>query len=114
MQLPKLAMIMPQQMMQREQEVHLGQLQKPQDAVDEHSSIIIDTKVTNGVPVLSREQRDDFIKNMGYEKSDGERSKLAGEAKFDMKLNPTAQVVKSIFDSVKLGNVEELKLECKR
>ena len=31
-----------------------------------------------------------------------------------MKLNPTAQVVKSIFDSVKLGNVEELKLECKR
>jgi len=33
---------------------------------DEPSSIIIDTKVTTGVPVLSRKQRDEFIrKNLG-------------------------------------------------
>jgi len=36
------------------------------DAGDEPSSIIIDTKVTTGVPVLSKKQREEFLRrNLG-------------------------------------------------
>jgi hypothetical protein len=48
------------------------------DNGDEPSSIIIDTKITNGVPIMSKKQRESFIRRNQGRDSDPDEDDIDG------------------------------------
>jgi len=85
---------------------------------DEPSSIIIDTKVTTGVPVLSKKQREEYIrKNYGGHDSasdDGNNNQTNSKDKvvnLKSQINLQEQITQILFKFIEQGNIERLKKE---
>lgn len=86
------------------------------DGGEEHSSIIIDTKVTTGgIPIMTKKQREEFLKrNQGQEsESEDNEPKLNNEPKVK-KVNMKAQmdlqneITQIIFKYIEQGSIEKL------
>lgn len=87
------------------------------DDADEPSSIIIDTKVNQGgVPVLSKKQREEFLRrNQGIESASDDDSKAdqpkTKKVSVKTQMNLQEQITQIIFKFIEQGSIEKLKKE---